>query len=140
MARLMSVAEIVSQASLELGTSQKKITKVFGSGDQDIVQMGSLLHAVADEVLLEDPYRFTLGDDVWVTSAAGEPKLFPTDDTDLVAFDSRLAINGLKYRFNQAKGYEFAEQMREFVIRMNKLAGRVNARVLDLDADESRVI
>jgi hypothetical protein len=140
MPQQMSIAQIVSQASFELGTSQGPITKVFGSRDQDIVQMGALLHAVADEVLLDDHYRFTLGDDVWVTSADGDPKLFPTDDTDVVMFDSRLAINGLKYRFNQAKGYEFAEQLRDYTVRLNKLAGRINARVLDLDADEGRVI
>ena len=141
MARLMTVQELVHQASLELGISQAlQPAKVVGSRDQDIVQMGALLHAVADEVLLEDPYRFTLGDDVWVTDKDGNPKLSPTLDTDIILFDSRLAINGLKYRFNQAKGYEFAEQLREFVIRLNKLAGRINARVLDLDADESRVI
>jgi hypothetical protein len=135
MARLMSVAQIVSQAALEIGTSQSEIKKVFDSRDQDIAQMGALLNAVADEVLLEDPYRFTLGDDVWVSDATGNPKLFPTLDSDLVLFDSRLAINGLKYRFLQAKGLEFAEQMREFVVRMNKLASRVNNRVLDLDDD-----
>jgi hypothetical protein len=55
-----------------------------------------------------------------------------------VLFDARLAINGLKYLFLQAKGMEFAAQALAFTIRLNKLAGRVNARVLDLDADESR--
>jgi hypothetical protein len=142
MARMMSVAQIVHQASLEIGITQKKApSKVFGSDDQDIAQMGALLHAVADEVLLEDPYRFTLGDDVWVASANGTPKLAPDLDTDLILFDSRLAINGLKYRFNQAKGFEFAEQLREFVVRLNKVAGRVNAKVLDLDDDtQGRVI
>lgn len=141
MARLMSIAQIVSQASLEIGISQGPVTKVFGSKDQDIIQMGSLINAVADEVLLEDAYRFTLSEDTWVADAAGNPKLFPTQDTDLILFDARLAINGLKYRFLQAKGLEFAEQMREFVIRMNKLAARTNAHVIDLDDDSlGRVI
>jgi hypothetical protein len=138
MAKLVSVQDIVSMASMEIGITQKPVSRVFGSDDQDIVQMGALLNAVADEVLLDEPYKYTLGDDVWVTDATGQPKLFATVDTDLVAFDARLAVNGLKYRFLQAKGLEFGEQLKDFVIRLNKLAGRVNARVLDLDVEESR--
>jgi len=138
---LMTVGRIVYQASLEIGITQVKTpSPVFGSNDQDVVQMGSLLNAVADEALLEEPYCYTLGDDCWVTDTAGNPKLFPTLDTDIVLFDSRLAINGLKYRFLQAKGLEFAEQLRDYTVRMNKLAARVNAKVLDLDDNESRAI
>jgi hypothetical protein len=102
--------------------------------------MGFLLSAVADEVLLEEPYRITLGDHVWVHDASGDPKIYPTEDTDRILFDARLAINGVKYRFLQAKGLEFGEQLREFVVRMNKLAGRVNAKVLDLDQEVDRAI
>jgi hypothetical protein len=140
MAKMGTVKEIVSQAALEIGIVQVAVPKVFGSLDQDVVQMGALLNAVADEVLLEEPYKFTLGDDVWVTSAAGTPKLFATLDNDYVLFDARLAINGVKYLFLQGKGLEFAEQARAFTVRMNKLAGRVNAKVLDLDGDEGRVV
>jgi hypothetical protein len=140
MAKLISIKELVSQASMEIGITQKPVDNVFNSSDQDVVQMRSLINAVADEVLLEEPYRYTLGDHAWVTDFEGNPKLFPTLETDLVLFDARLAINGLKYRFLQAKGFEFAEQLRDFVVRMNKVAARANARVIDLDADESRVI
>lgn len=140
MAKLISVKDLVSQTSLEIGITQRPVSQVFGSADQDIVQMGALINAVADEVLLEEPYKYTLGDHVWVSNSLGNPKLFPTVDSDLVLFDARLAIDGLKYRFLQAKGLEFAEQLREFTMRLNKLAALVNARVLDLDIDESRVL
>jgi hypothetical protein len=128
-----SVRDIVSQTALEIGTSQVPVAVVFGSADQDIVQMGALLSAVADEVLLEEPYKISLGDGVWVEDKDGNPKIYPTVDTDRVRFDARLAINGLKYRFLQAKGYEFAEQLRDYTVRLNKLAGRTNAKVIDLD-------
>ena len=49
--------DIVSQASMEIGIAQRPVSQVVGSPDQDIVQMAALLHAVADEVLLEEPYR-----------------------------------------------------------------------------------
>lgn len=133
--QLASVRDIVNQAALELGTTQTKVSQVFGSADQDIVQMGALLSAVADEVLLEEPYRTTLGDHVWVTDASGNPLIYPSQDTDLVLFDARLAIDGVKYRFMQAKGYEFAEQLRDYTVRLNKLAARTNAKVLDLNDD-----
>lgn len=136
----LSIKDIVSQAALELGTTQAPVTTVFASADQDIVQMGALLSAVADEVLLDEHYRRALGTDVWVTDQFGDPKFYPNQDTDLVMFDARLAIDGLKYRFMQAKGFEFAEQLRDYTSRMNKLAGRANARVLDLDAEEGRVL
>lgn len=136
MARLATVQEIVSQASLEIGISQRPVSKVFGSLDQDVIQMGALVNTVADEVMLEEPYRYTLGDEVWVTDEQGNPKLFATVDSDIVQFDARLAINGLKYHFLQAKGMEFAEQARSFTVRMNKLAGRINSAVLDLDDSE----
>jgi hypothetical protein len=138
MSRLVTIKEAVTQASMEIGITQIAVTSVFGSKDQDIVQMGALMNAVADEVLLEEPYRVTLGDDVWVTDADLQPKLFATEDTDIILFDARLAIDGLKYHFLQAKGLEFGEQFRSFSTRLNKLAGRANAHVLDLDADESR--
>ena len=138
--KLATVSYLVSQASLEIGIAQKLVSQVFGSKDQDIVQMAYLLNAVADEVLLEEPYRVTLGDQIWVADRDGNPKLYPTVDDDVILFDSRLAINGLKYRFLQAKGLEFAEQLRDYTTRLNKLAGLVNGRVLDLDLDESRVV
>lgn len=136
--KLASVKEIVNQTALEIGTAQVPIARVFGSADQDIVQMGALLNAVADEVLLDEPYRVTLGDQVWVTDIDGNPLIYPTQDSDLVLFDSRLAIDGLKYRFLKAKGLEFAEELRDFTVRLNKIAGRVNGKVLDLDDWEDR--
>jgi|SRR5215467_7382718 len=139
---LLTVKDIVNQAAMEIGTTQSPISIVFQSADQDIVQMGALLNAVADEVLIEEPYKVTLGDGVWVTDTTGNPKIFATQDTDIVLFDYRLAIDGLKYRFLQAKGLEFAEQLREYTVRLNKVAARVNAKVLDLDdeTDNGRVI
>ena len=136
--QLASVKDVVNQAALELGTTQQPISIVFSSSDQDIIQMGALINAVADEVLLEEPYRVTLGDQVWVTDASGNPKIFATQDTDLIRFDARLAIDGVKYRFMQAKGLEFAEQLREYTVRLNKLAARINGKVLDLDDDTDR--
>ena len=59
---------------------------------------------------------------------------------DRVLFDARLAVAGIKYRFLQAKGLEFGEQMRDFTVRMTKIAARANNRVLDLNDDESRAI
>jgi hypothetical protein len=134
MARLLTVKDIVTQASLEIGITQRPITAAVGSLDQDIVQMVALLSAVADEVLLEEPYRATLGDQIWIYSSLGMPLEQITSDTDRIAFDGRLAIDGLKYRFLKAKGLEFGEEMRDFLTRMNKLAGRANQRLLDLDA------
>jgi hypothetical protein len=75
-----------------------------------------------------------------VTDKDGVPKLVPTTDSDLILIDGRLMIAGLKYRFMKAKGLEYGEEMRDFVTRMNKLAVRVNARVLDLDYEESRQV
>lgn len=136
--RLFTVKEIVNQAALECGTTQTGVSTVFSSADQDVVQMGALLSAVADEVLLDEPYKYLLGDGVWCRDDDGNPLVYPTQDTDVVLFDQRLAIDGLKYRFLQAKGLEFAEQLRDYTTRMNKLAGKT-AKVLDLDADEERV-
>lgn len=141
MAVKLSLKQVVSQASQEIGISLRPVSSVVGSMDQDIVQMSALLAAVADEVLLDEPYRSTLGDGVWASSSTGAPRpTGPTADTDLILFDGRLAINGLKWRFLQAKGLEFGEQMRDFTNRLNKLARRVNGRVIDLDVDEGRTI
>jgi hypothetical protein len=135
---LVSVKDCISQASLEIGITSKPISTAVGSNDQDIIQMLALLQAVADEVMLDQPYVETLGDGIWIYSAAEEPKDEITADDDLIAFDKRLAVNGLKYRFLKAKGLEYGEEMRDFLTRMNKLAARVNGRVLDLDLDEGR--
>jgi len=137
---LYSVKQVVSDAQMELGLAQKPISSVVTSLDEDIAQMLALMSAVADDVLLEEPYRTTLGDGVWVADSNGQPKSRPTTDTDLILFDGRLAVDGLKYRFLKAKGLEFGEEMRDYTARQNKLAGRVNGRVLDLDCDEGRQI
>jgi hypothetical protein len=138
-ARLATLAQIVSQAAMEIGITQRPVSQVIGSADQDIVQMGALLVSVAMEVIEEEPYNTILGDGMWVMD--GQTHLFkdvPTSDTDLVAFDRRLAINGIKWRFLKGKSLEFGEEQRDFTVRMNKLAARANARVLDLDEEEGR--
>jgi hypothetical protein len=139
MAQLRTVKDIVSSASMEIGIVSAPISTISGS-DQDIAQMVALLDAVADEVLLDAPYRTTLGDGVWLHDAEGNPKVTPTADSDRVLFDARLAINGLKFRFLKSKGLEFGEEMRDFTQRLNKLAGAAEGNVIDLYADEGRVI
>jgi len=139
MAKLLTLLDIVSSAALEIGITQQRVTTVLNSQDQDIAQMQALLHSVADEVLSEEPYQYTLGDQVWITNSAGEPQSVFSSDSDLVLFDGRLAINGVKWRFLAAKSLEFGEAMRDFTTRMAKLAARANARVLDLDAEDGRV-
>jgi hypothetical protein len=133
MGALISLKDCVSQASMEIGISPRPITTAIASLDQDIVQMTALLYAVADEVMSEEPYRVTLGDGYWIFSIDGTPMLEFENDDDLIAFDRRLAIDGLKYRFLKAKGLEFGEEMRDFLSRLNKLGVRANGRVLDLD-------
>jgi hypothetical protein len=139
MAKLLRVIDAVSQASQEIGITQRPVTQALGSADQDIAQMVALLSAVADEVLEEEPYEETLGDGNWILTAATprQMKDAPTADEDLICFDGRLAINGLKFRFLAAKGLEFGEQLRDFSTRLNKLASRANNQVLDLNVDES---
>lgn len=134
MGALINVKDAISQASMEIGITQRPIQTAVGTLDQDIAQMLALLELVADEVLLEEPYQATLGDGVWVFSDTGQPKQQITADSDLIGFDRRLVIDGLKYRFLKAKGLEFGEEMRDFLSRLNKLGSRANARVLDLDA------
>jgi hypothetical protein len=136
---MISVIDCISQASMEIGIAQRAISTAVGSSDQDVSQMLALLSTVADEVLLEQPYRVSLGDGIWVFSADEQPKEAITSDSDLIGFDGRLAIDGLKYRFLKAKGLEFGEEMRDFLTRLNKLGARANAVVLDLDLDEGRV-
>ena len=141
MPALLTVKDIVSQAAMEIGIAQRPSNQALGSSDEDIVQMTALLTAVADELLLEEPYQDLLGDGNWLISDdATAYRSRPAADTDRILFDGRLAIAGLKYRFLQAKGLEFGEQMRDFLTRMNKVAVRANQRVLDLDFDEGRAI
>jgi hypothetical protein len=139
MARLATILQIVSDVSLELGTTQIPVVQALGSTDQDIAQITALMANVADELLLDPPYRDALGDGNWIY----DPGLLvrkarPTQDTDIVLFDPRLAISGLKYRFLKAKGLEYGEEQRDFIARLNKLAGR-NAPVIDLNTDAGRL-
>lgn len=138
MAKLATFKEVVSQASMELGIAQRPVSNVTSTQDQDIVQMMALLQAVAAELLKDEPYKRSLGDGVWISDSAGKKKLAVTSDTDLILFDSRLAINGLKFRFLKAKGLEFGEELRDFSTRLNKLAAAINGRVLDLDDEVDR--
>jgi hypothetical protein len=139
MARLSTILQIVSDVSMELGTTQIPVTQALGSTDQDIAQITALMQNVADELILDPPYRDALGDGNWIY----DPGLLvrkarPTQDTDIVLFDPRLSVSGLKYRFLKAKGLEYGEEQRDFIVRLNKLASR-NAPVLDLNFDPGRV-
>src|SRR5262245_53537716 len=141
MSKLLNVLEIVGKAQLEAGIAQIAPPVVFKSEDQDVVQMGALLSALADEVLLEEPYKTTLGDGIWAVSSTGERRPNgPEADLDVILFDGRLAVDRLKFHSLSAKGLEFGEAMRNFVNRQNRLAADFNARVLDLDTDEDREI
>jgi hypothetical protein len=140
MPKLTTVKDAISSASMEIGIAQRPVSSAINSLDADITQMVALLSAVADEVLLDEPYRRSLGDAVWLSDSDGAPRDAPSADDDVILFDARLAIDGLKYRFLKAKGLEFGEEQRDFIVRLNKLAGRANGRVLDLERDDGRVI
>jgi hypothetical protein len=135
----VNVKDCVSTVSLELGISQRPVTAAVGSTDQDVAQLTALLSSVADEVLLEQPYCDVLGDGYWLSTLQGEMLDRPMHDDDVILFDGRLAIDGLKMRFLQAKGLEFGEAMRDFTSRLNKLAAKRNAVVIDLYEDEGRI-
>lgn len=140
MAQLLTARDVISQAQMELGISQKPISTVTNTLDQDISQMLALMAVVADEVLLEPAYKAILGDEVWCTDKDGNPMLWPVTDTDIILIDGRLMIDGLKYRFLKTKALEFGEEMRDFTVRLNKLAARSQPRVLDLYEDEGRSV
>ena len=114
MPRLLTIVDAVSDASLEIGIVQRPVTNVVGTADQDIAQMAALLLNVADELLIDPPYRDQLGDGNWLIDA-GEVvrKARPTSDSDIILFDARLTVSGLKYRFLKAKGLEYGEEQRE---------------------------
>jgi len=139
MPRLATIVDAVSDASLEIGIVQKPVTLVIGTADQDIAQMTALLSNVADELLIDPPYRDLLGDGNWLIDAGGVVrKARPTADNDIILFDPRLTVDGLKYRFLKAKGLEYGEEQRDFISRLNKIAGR-NAPVIDLNEDPGRI-
>ena len=138
--RQITIIKAITQASMEIGITQRPVSTATASLDQDVMQMVALLSAVADELLIEEPYATTLGDGNWLKSATQGFTDTPTADNDLILFDGRLVINGLKYRFLKAKGLEFGEEMRDFSTQLNKLAANANSRVLDLDFDEGRVV
>ena len=140
MAELISVVQAVSDASMEIGISQTPLAQALGSADEDVVQMTALLSAVADDVLMDEHYQDLLGDGHWLVNKDGKFLTRPSSDDDRLLFDARVAVNGLKYRFLQAKGLEFGEAMRDFVVRLNKLAVRANNRVLDLNLDDGRFV
>ena len=139
MPQLSTILQVVSDVSLELGTTQIPVTQAVGSADQDVAQMVALMANVADELLLDPPYRDALGDGNWIFDAGNlVRKSRLSQDTNVVLFDQRLAVDGLKYRFLKAKGLEYGEEQRDFIARLNKLAGR-NAPVIDLNFDPGRV-
>src|SRR5262245_52404041 len=139
--RLLTVYDVVNQAQRELGLSQTDIKSATSTGDHDIAQMTGLIVAVADEVLMNEPYKETLGnDDSWLRGANGQLKPTITLDSDVILFDGRLAISGLKFRFLKSKGLEFGEELRDFADRMNRLAARSNAKIIDTYVDGGRQI
>jgi hypothetical protein len=139
MAKLATISEVVSDASMEMGITQRPVTLVVGTSDGDIAQLAALLQNVADELLIDPPYREMLGDGNWLIDAGMQVrKARPTADDDVILFDGRVVVNGLKYRFLKAKGLEYGEEQRDFITRLNKIAGR-NSPVIDLNWDPGRV-
>ena len=108
MPRLLTIIDAVSDASLEIGLVQRPVANVIGTADQDIAQMAALLQNVADELLIDPPYRDELGDGNWLIDSGEQVrKSRPTADNDIILFDGRLTVDGLKYRFLKSKGLEY---------------------------------
>ena len=100
MPQLSTILQVVSDVSLELGTTQLPVTQAVGSSDQDVAQMVALMANVADELLLDPPYRDALGDGNWIYDTGNlVRKSRLTQDTDVVLFDQRLAVDGYRRTF-----------------------------------------
>ena len=132
---ITSVLSCINQASKEIGIS-RGLQSAVQSLDQNIIQMVALMNVVAGECLKSEPYRTTIGDGVWIIDAvAHTPKYAATQDSDLIVIDDRIMIDGLKYRFLKAKGFEYGEELRDFLEGLNKAAAAANAELVDLDID-----
>ena len=86
--------------------------------------MVALLSAVADEVLLDEPYRTTLGDGVWVHRRAtacrrtGSPPT-ATSSASTPGWPSTASSTAS----SRPRAWSSARQLRDFTTRLNKLAG-----------------
>lgn len=140
MARLKTIAEVINDAAQEIGITQFPAASVVSTADQDISQLRALAYAVAEELMLDEPYMALLNEGFWLAAQDGTLKDRVTADSDRVLIDGRLMVSGLKFRFLQAKGLEFGEPLRDYTSRLNRLAGQANGRVLDLDMDEGRTL
>ena len=127
-----------SAHSMEIGIRQTALQQALGSQGRGRGADDRAADLRGRRLLLDEHYQDLLGDGHWLVDKNGRFLTQPAADDDRILFDSRVAIPGLKYKFLQAKGLEFGEQMRDFIIRLNKLAVRANNRVLDLDVDTGR--
>jgi hypothetical protein len=138
--RALTVLQIINAALKEIGIIQASVKAATTSANKNVVQILALMQATADEMLLDQPYENTLGDGYWlVEPSTGQHYAYVQADTNLVLFDDRVFIDNLKARFLSANGLEYGESMRDYAMRLNKLAVRANRRVLDLDEGGGRI-
>lgn len=60
----------------------------------------------------------------WARTSAGTPKVAFTADEDLTALPEALMTQGIRWRWNKAKGFEYGEDMRTYELNVQKALGR----------------
>lgn len=60
----------------------------------------------------------------WAESAAGDPQTEFLADADTTALDENLIVYGVRWRFKQAKGLDYAEDLRAYERQVQQAIGR----------------
>ena len=114
-------SDIVQTIGTELGIVVAG-QDILSSSDKDTKQFGTLVIATCQDLLSRFPWRLTIGDNPWVMSTDGNYKFKLELDTDTPLLDSRLIIEGTKWRYLNSKGYTYSEQFRFYEKRINDFA------------------
>lgn len=84
-----------------------------------------------------DSYYFEYQSSNWCADAGGTGKSAFTADTDVGLLDEQLMTAGLIWRWKKAKGFDYAEDFRQYQTRvMNAIARDVESSVLDMGRKE----
>lgn len=108
---------------------------VIGNADPVVRQMLAVLAQAADELVRRYPYTRRLVDGKWIKPLASAATDTATLDTDNILFDTPVIRAAVKWRWQEANGFDYAEAFRQCEEALSRIASehmRATRETVDL--------
>jgi len=97
---------------------------VIGNTDPVVRQMLAVLASAADELVRRYPYTRRLVDGKWIKPLTTAATDTATLDTDNILFDTPVIRTAVKWRWQEANGFDYSEAFRQCEEALSRVASQ----------------